>query len=124
LSKVGPLSLSILIFANKGKNDIINFRIKSLWQIRKQEEQDIKLWVYPDNQGQAVGYLYQDDGFTFDYQKGIYNLYKFYYSIKNGKPNMEIISKHSNYEGQKINWTVKVAGSDEEVEIEFTQESN
>jgi alpha-glucosidase (family GH31 glycosyl hydrolase) len=113
-----------MIFANKGKNDIINFRIKSLWQIRKQEEQDIKLWVYPDNQGQAVGYLYQDDGFTFDYQKDIYNLYKFYYSIKNGKPNMEIISKHSNYEGQKINWTVKVAGSDEEVEIEFTQDSN
>jgi len=93
-----------------------------VWQIRKQDAQDVRLWVYPDRHGFATGFLYQDDGFTFDYQKDIFNLYSFTFKKNNGKSEFTIKLENHKYDGQKTNWKVRVAGSDKDVEFELSGE--
>lgn len=41
------------------------------------EKQDIELYVYVSNENQAKGTLYEDDGYSYDYQKGVYSYTNF-----------------------------------------------
>ena len=76
--------------------------------------------MYPDENGHATGYLYQDDGFTFEYLKDKYTLYKFRYQSHGSKAELSIKHLHNEYQGQKTNWLVKVVGVDKVIEVEVT----
>lgn len=97
------------------------YRVKSLWQLRKQKEIDVRLWIYPDENGKATGYLYEDDGFTFDYKDtnenklSRYNLYKFSYHLKpDGDEEFSAELVYGKYKGQRITFKVRVVSYDNE----------
>ena len=99
--------------------DIRENGVKSLWEIKKRDSQQIRLWVYPDENGDAEGYYYQDDGFTFDYTKRMYNLYKFYFSSDGEKAEFSIELLHNEYKGQKTNFVVRAVSSENDVAVDF-----
>ena len=102
-SRAAPWSPSSSTSASKGKSSVSLCSVKSLWQIRKQSSADVRLWVYPDELGSAVGYLYQDDGFTFDCDQGHFNLYRFEFESEAGKGSITVSCIHNGYSGQILN---------------------
>ena len=79
--------------------------------------------MYPDENGDAEGYYYQDDGFTFDYKKRMYNLYKFYFSSDGEKAEFSIELLHNEYKGQGTNFVVRAVSSENDVAVDFDDTS-
>ena len=79
------------------------------------------LHIYPDANSEAQGFLYEDDGFTLDYQNGAYSLYSFRYSIIDGEDNLEIKQLKSNYKKQEIKFIAKIVTSEKQIEFEVKE---
>jgi len=101
--------------------DVRKQGVKSLWQIKKQPAAAVQLWVYPDAAGKAVGYLYQDDGFTFDYAEGRFNLFKLEFEAADGKATASVKYLHKGFDGQRLEWTLRVVGCSQLVELELDE---
>ncbi|CAI2380529.1 unnamed protein product [Moneuplotes crassus] len=95
--------------------------VRSLWEMRKTGVSQVKLYIYPDENHKAKGYLYEDDGFSTDYTHQKYNLIIFSYSCVNSKDKLRVKYLNRGYD-RKTSFIARVITKDKEVSFEMDEE--
>jgi len=109
-----PVTLEdIPVFVRGGS--IVSLYAKDARNTSQLKDADIRIVVYPDNEGRASGVLYEDDGKSHKYLDGQYLLSEFDIEIREGVANVRI--KHSGDYVPKRKLTFKFSESVTEVNI-------
>ena len=89
--------------------------------IDEKERDNIKIVSYLDEKTSENSYtLYEDDGISYDYQNGNYNLKSFSYKKENNKIEFEISYTHNNYKSDYNNYQLILKNIDfKPTEISF-----